>query len=150
MGTLTSPIEFKTLDSGARESFAGGMVRDTETGKPRFDLLYPSLMPYQRQMLTRVAALMARGAEKYGDRNWEKASDEAALSRYRSSGMRHHVQHLAGETDEDHAAAVIFNLIGEEYVKWVMETVIPTGILHTPSICQCNLCQTDGDDFDDE
>jgi hypothetical protein len=41
------------------------MVRDTETDKPRFDLLLPERLPHEEQMLTRWAYLMARGADKY-------------------------------------------------------------------------------------
>lgn len=54
-----------TKDSGKRESYDNGMVRDVQTGKPRFDLLMPNGVPYPDQLLTRFAELMARGAEKY-------------------------------------------------------------------------------------
>ncbi|AIG78420.1 Hypothetical protein AJAP_27880 [Amycolatopsis japonica] len=108
---------FTTKDSGERSEFEGGGQRDSETGKPRFDLLLPVRVPYEDQLLTRVAALMGRGAEKYEDRNWEKFSDQAALDRARSSAFRHFMQWFNGETDEDHAAAVVFNLKAAEYVK---------------------------------
>lgn len=119
--------DYVTKDSGNRESFGGGMVRDTNEGKARFDLLWPQLLPYEQQLLTRVAMLMARGAQKYGERNWEKACDQPALERYQESGLRHHFQHLGGDTEEDHAAAVVFNLIGEEYVKWRLAQQIQAG-----------------------
>jgi hypothetical protein len=109
---------YETKDSGARAEFASGMVRDTEQGKPRFDLLLPLGIPYEEQFLTRFAMLMARGAEKYTERNWEQAEDGAELARYRSSALRHLMQWIAGEEDEDHAAAVAFNLMAGEAVKW--------------------------------
>ena len=112
--------EFTTKDSGARAEFASGMKRDTEEGKARFDLLKPKDVPYAEQMLTRVAELMARGAEKYDARNWEKANSQDELDRYYSSGERHFHQWQTGETDEDHAAAVIFNIIAAETVKYKM------------------------------
>lgn len=116
---------FQTRDSGAREEYAGGMVRDTNEGKARFDLCWPDGVPYEEQLLTRFALLMARGADKYGNRNWERASDEAAWRRYRESAMRHLYQWLSGDREEDHAAAVIFNLMGAEYVDYKMQQPKP-------------------------
>lgn len=110
-------MSFETKDSGERAQFDSGMVRDTEKGKPRFDLLLPLGVPYEDQMLTRDARLMQRGAEKYNARNWEKARGEAELQRYHSSALRHLLQWIGGETDEDHAAAVRFNIMAGEYVK---------------------------------
>jgi hypothetical protein len=111
---------FQTKDSGKRAEYQSGMVRDTEEGKARFDLLFPLGVPYANQMMTRFAELMARGAQKYDARNWEKARGEEELARYKSSALRHLVQWLAGETDEDHAAAVMFNLMAGETVKFKM------------------------------
>jgi len=114
-------VDFVTKDSGEREHYSTGMVRDTEAGKPRFDLCRPKGIPYTAQMLTRFAALMARGAQKYGERNWEKARTQDELDRYHSSAERHLHQWLAGETDEDHAAAVLFNITAAETVKHRLE-----------------------------
>jgi hypothetical protein len=86
---------FETKDSGKRAEFEGGMVRDTNEGKPRFELCLAKGLPYEKQMLTRFAHLMARGAIKYNSWNWMKATKE---------------------TDEDHAAAVMFNLMAYESI----------------------------------
>lgn len=110
--------EFVTKDSGERAVFSTGMHRDTNTGKALFHLMFPKGVPYAEQMMTRVAELYGRGAIKYTARNWEKARTEAEQERFEESAFRHFVQWLAGETDEDHAAAVIFNLIGAEFVKY--------------------------------
>lgn len=109
---------FETKDSGVRAEYDSGMVRDTDSGKGRFELLLPLGVPYEAQFLTRVAQLMARGAEKYDTRNWEKAAGDEELERFKSSAIRHLMQWAAGETDEDHAAAVVFNLLGYETTRW--------------------------------
>lgn len=101
---------YKTKDSGKKAVFKSGMNRDTQEGKPRYDLIY---LP----MLKRWAELMGRGAEKYGERNWEFAVTPEELERFRASAFRHFVQWFNGEDDEDHAAAVIFNLCGAEKVS---------------------------------
>lgn len=117
-------VTFKTKDSGERAEYDSGMVRDTETGKARFDLLLPADVPYAAQMLTRFAELMARGAEKYSARNWELAEGEEELARYKSSAFRHLMQWISGEVDEDHAAAVMFNLMAAETVKYKREVIV--------------------------
>lgn len=111
---------YVTRDSGERAAFDSGMVRDVDTGKPDFFLCLPKGVPYEEQVITRWAALMTRGAEKYDKRNWEKASGPEELERFRSSAFRHFMQWLCCEEDEDHAVAVFFNIAGAERVKYVM------------------------------
>lgn len=102
--------KYTTKDSGKREEFTSGMVRDTQDDKPRFDLIW---LPGLR----RVAELMGRGAKKYGDNNWKKAAGEPELNRFKASALRHMYQWLEGDLTEDHMGAVVFNLFGAEYVK---------------------------------
>ena len=85
------------------------MLRDDTQDKPRYDLIY---VP----MLKRLANLHARGAKLYGERNWEMARTQEDLNRFRESAFRHFIQWFNGETDEDHAAAVFFNINGAELV----------------------------------
>ena len=87
-------------DSGARQQFGTGSVRDTRDGKGRYDLISPIA-------LRRLAKHYENGAKKYGDRNWEQGQP---LSRYLDSAMRHTCAILHGMTDEDHAAAVMWNM----------------------------------------
>lgn len=108
---------FETKDSGERAVFDSGMQRDTEAGKPRFDLLIPEDVAYEDQFLTRIAELMGRGAEKYDERNWEQANSPQELRRMKSSAFRHFMQWLCGKQDEDHAAATVFNLLAYETTK---------------------------------
>jgi hypothetical protein len=110
-------MTYVTHDSGERAEFDSGMVRDTNGGKPRFDLITPVDLPYEEQMLTRWASLMARGAEKYGDRNWEKAEGIEEMERFLESAFRHFMEWYHDVQDgEDHAAAAFFNISAAEYV----------------------------------
>jgi hypothetical protein len=61
---------------------------------------------------TRYAELMMRGAQKYDRGNWRKAATEEELQRYKDSLIRHTVQYLRGDSDEDHGAAILFNCYG--------------------------------------
>lgn len=107
--------KYETKDSGKRKEFSTGMRRDTNDGKPRYDLIIPKGVKHS--MLKRWAELMARGAIKYGDRNWEKAETDEEIERFKESAFRHFMMWFGGEVDEDHAAAVIFNIQGVELVK---------------------------------
>lgn len=111
-----------TKDSGKREEYDSGMRRDTQEGKARFDLLLVDGIGYGDQFLTRVAGLLERGATKYGERNWQLADSHEELARFRASALRHLMQWACGETDEDHAAAVVFNLMAYESIKLKLET----------------------------
>ena len=108
---------FVTKDSGQRQDYPSGMRRDLQDGKARFDLIFPDGVPYSDQLLTRFAELLERGAAKYGENNWQLANSEEELKRFRASGLRHMIQWACGETDEDHATAVIFNLMAYENTK---------------------------------
>lgn len=96
------PSPYVTKDSGVREEYQTGAKRDTQQGKPRYDLIPPG-------PLKRVAELYARGAEKYDEHNWTKG---IPTSRFLASLMRHLEQYRNGERDEDHLAAVVFNAFG--------------------------------------
>lgn len=112
--------KFQVKDSGKRKDFASGMRRDTEENKPDFTLVDYS-------MLERWAEHMTKGAKKYGRRNWQLANSEEELERFKSSAFRHLFQWLEGAFDEDHAAAVIFNLAAAEHVKSKLEPKELTG-----------------------
>lgn len=107
--------------TNGRVQFEGGGFRDSQGNKPRFDLLIPKDVPFEQQYLTRCARLMAKGASHYEDRNWENFADQEALDRAKSSAFRHFMQWFTGEEDEDHAAAVFFNIMAAENVKEKMK-----------------------------
>ena len=113
--------KYITKDSGERVEFDSGMSRDASDDKPRFSHLLVSGLPYEEQLLTRYAMLRTRGAVKYGERNCELANTQEELDRFKDSAFRHFVQWVAGETDEDHATAVLFNIQMAEMVKYKLE-----------------------------
>lgn len=94
-------MEFESVqDSGKREQFETGAVRDTQEGKPRFDLI-------PVEALNRLAKHYANGAKKYGEENWRKG---LPLDRCFSSALRHLYQYKMGDDSEDHLSAVVFNV----------------------------------------
>jgi hypothetical protein len=96
----TGPIS-QLKDSGARQDFGTGSVRDLGTGKGSYDLL-------QEYGIHAVAMQLERGKDKYGWRNWEKGQP---LARYIESARRHLGYHMMGLRDEPHMAAAIWNLM---------------------------------------
>ena len=88
-------------DSGKRQEFNTGSVRDTREGKGRYDLLPP-------HAIYLVARQFEEGAIKYGENNWQKGQP---LSRYADSALRHLFKHMAGEDDERHDVAAAWNIM---------------------------------------
>lgn len=103
-------MSFQVKDSGKREEYASGMVRDTQENKPDYTLI-------DDDFLTRLAEHLTKGAVKYGEDNWRKANSKAEMKRFRKSANRHFMEWKMGWTDEDHMSAVCFNLFAYEYVK---------------------------------
>lgn len=108
-------------DGGARDQFGQG-VRDTEEGKLDWSNLFVWLEP----MGTRYVSHMTKGREKYKDvqqgglyvPNWTlfPATPEV-LARTLRSFDRHVKAYRMGLVDEDHAAALVFNLNLAEKLK---------------------------------
>lgn len=90
-------------DSGQRREFETGAVRDSSTGKGRYDLISPLA-------LHRLALWTEAGALKYDERNWEEGIP--LCSGYIDSLERHIARLLCGLEDEDHAAAIMWNAQG--------------------------------------
>ncbi len=127
MNDRNDPLGFITKDSGVREEYVGGMRRDTQEGKARFDLMFPLDVPYDEQMLTRFARHLERGTKKYGVRNWETGGyDQDIMDRAYASAIRHLVQWMTNIDDgEDHASAVYFNIMvveRQKYLRGQLET----------------------------
>ena len=70
------------------------------------------------KLMLDVAKHFENGALKYGERNWQKG---IPVSRYVDSALRHLMKDLAGETDEDHAAAFVWNCM---CAAWTMEHML--------------------------
>ena len=111
--------QFIVKDSGKREEFENGFVRDTEEGKADYArvLAVPGLHLIPVEMLERLGAHLVRGAAKYGENNWRKATGTAAKERFARSLTRHVRQLITGERDEDHAAAIVFNAFAYELTE---------------------------------
>lgn len=87
-------------DSGQRQEFPTGSVRDTCVGKGAFEQIPTG-------PLRRLAVHFENGARKYGPDNWLKGQP---LGRYYSSAFRHLLAMKEGKRDEDHAAAAAWNV----------------------------------------
>lgn len=97
-------------DGGTRLDCGTGALREDEAGKGRFDLI-----PFEPMM--RLARWYELGAKKYGDRNWEHG---LPVSRCVSAALRHLFKYLAGMRDEDHLAAVAWNVFAIMHFEAVM------------------------------
>lgn len=111
---------FVVKDSGKRQVFAGGMMRDTQEGK--LDIWRVFVGP----LVERLAAHLTKGAAKYPDvtpgvPNWTLASGIEEQWRFKVSAARHFWQWFVGRVDEDHFAATVFNMNGYEKVKGDLE-----------------------------
>lgn len=110
-------------DSGTREEFSTGSVRDTAAGKPRIGLISPFFM-------RRLGAWLTLGAQKYAPRNWEKGQP---FSRVTDSMARHLEAWKAGERDEDHLAAVACNaMFLVHYQEMIRSGVLPAELDDMP------------------
>ena len=97
-----------TKDSGKRIKFESGFSRDVQEGKPRFDLI-------PLDLLTRLADLYTRGAEKYGEENYKLADSPEEYKRFRASAFRHFIQWMQYQDDEDHGIATLWNIFSYEW-----------------------------------
>lgn len=72
------------------------------------DLLKVELANDMHTALLDVSDRFALGAVKYGDDNWQKG---IPANVYIDSGTRHYLKHRRGDTDEDHRAAYVWNVM---------------------------------------
>lgn len=92
-------------DHGVREQMPTGSQRDTQAGKPRPELIPPTV-------LVKLALHYSKGAQKYNLWNWAKGQ---LISRYMASAERHWLAFKCGQVDEDHLIASIWNQIALVY-----------------------------------
>lgn len=101
---------FGLKDSGERQQFTTGSQRDTQAGKGRPDLI-PTLW------IRRLAAVLEKGAAKYGENNWQKGQP---LSQFYASGLRHMLAAKDGMEDEDHLFQAAWNFMS---LAWTLEEI---------------------------
>lgn len=103
-----SDFEVKGGDQTTSES---GMARSVTDGKVDYSLVFDG------PLVERLAQHLTAALAHYEARNWMKANTAADLERFRASAVRHFIQWLRGDKDEDHFAAAVFNMNGYEYTK---------------------------------
>ena len=86
--------------TGKAVEFATGARREDKSEAPRPDLMSPFA-------LMRLGKWMGMGAKKHGDRNWEKGLPYSSMV---AGIWRHLLKFMLRWQDEDHLAAVLFNV----------------------------------------
>lgn len=110
-------------DSGSRDTFSTGCVRDNGEKKPRPDLISPFAK-------FRLGDWLRKGAEKYDERNWEKGM---SISRCLEAIDRHYCQYQMGMKNEDHMAAVMCNaMFILHYEEMIKRGVLPPSLNDMP------------------
>lgn len=104
-------IEGRMHDSGKRQTFGTGAVRDTAEGKTRPELITPF-------GLHRLAEWYRLGAIKYADRNWEAGMP---YSRVTASIFRHLISWMMRDKTEDHLAAIAWNAFALMHYETMLE-----------------------------
>jgi hypothetical protein len=95
------PRDFTVKDSGERQGFETGAVRDTDDDKCQWHLV-------PLKVIERIGMVYTRGAKKYDAHNWKRGIPS---SRCWDSAVRHIVAYEAGDREEDHLAMACWNLI---------------------------------------
>ena len=103
-------MAFETKNSWDNITHNSWFIRENKEDKVDYTLI-------PTDMLKRVAELYTRGAKIYWRYNWANASGEEELLLYKQSAFRHFIQWQNWETDEDHMAAVVFNLFWYEFCR---------------------------------
>ena len=80
-----------------------GFTRSDDEGKVNYALIPIS-------MLHRVGRLYTDGAAVHGKNNWKEGKGPEVMESARESAFRHFIAWMEGKEDEDHYAALIWNL----------------------------------------
>lgn len=99
--------ESKIKDSGERQEFSTGAVRDMSEGKG-------DMVSIPWEAILRLSRHYENGAKKYERFNFRKG---ILLSSYIDSACRHIAKYQCGCDDEDHLAAAAFNVLGAMLVE---------------------------------
>lgn len=84
-------------------------VREDKSTKPDY-----TLIPIE--VLDRIESRLAYGVQKYGKRDdWKEELKERGIHRYKQSLLRHTLQYIDGQTDEDHLGAILANAT---FIAW--------------------------------
>lgn len=110
---MTYPADAETLRivKGDAVRLASGMNRESEDEKIDYLLIRDG------PMFKRWAVHLTRAIPVRGRRNWLLSNSDDDLERFERAAARHFEQWLADERDEDHAAALFFNVNGVERLR---------------------------------
>ena len=120
-------MEFEIKDSGLRVVSSSGLVRDAGSAAKT-----DYLLALDGPMFERWAKHLTKGANKYEPRNWMKARTVGDLEHARRSLGHHIFQYLRGDVDEDHAAAIFFNINMIEYIRGRSESLVQDWTKQSP------------------
>ena len=136
------PVVVEMQDSGKREKFTSGAVRDTDEGKPRPDLISPFATE-------KLADWLRLGAEKYAPRNWERG---LPLSRCLASALRHLMKYQQGVRDgEDNLTAAFCNLMFMLHTTEMIERgVLPESLNDLPQYNKHSPDSQDGESYNND
>ena len=111
-------------DSGERETFETGAVRDAAEGKSRPDL-------FSAFALERVGEWLRLGSLKYAENNWMKGMN---YSRVVAGLCRHLMKYRQRDNSEDHLAALIVNAsFLMHYDAMIKRGVLPESLNDLPT-----------------
>ena len=122
---MSDPYSGRLLkDSGERQDFGTGAVRDVQDGKGRYDLLPPTAIFH-------IARVFEEGGKKYKIRNYEAG---IPLSRFIDSALRHLFKHLEGQRDEPHMAQAGWNILAYIHTASMIERgILPEELNDLPN-----------------
>ena len=110
-------------DSGQRETFESGAVRDSDEDKPHPELISAFAME-------RLALWLSAGAKKYTRRNWERG---LSIERCFASMYRHLLKYQMCEHDEDHLVAIFCNcMMILDFEEKIKRGLLPPSLLDMP------------------
>lgn len=120
-------------------TFESGATREVKDGRGRYDLIPFEIIEEVREYaeknkvdekkiiqilsiaLPKLAKHYENGAKVHGEHNWEKG---ITISSYISSMWRHLIAYCAGENDEDHLTALIWNAMGASWTQERMPDMV--------------------------
>jgi hypothetical protein len=102
---LGTPTVKEVMD--AVRKFDSGAMRQPTAGNGRYDLIPPLV-------LRRIALIFEEGAEKYGDRNYEKG---IPVSNFINHALIHLINYLSGDDSEDQLGKVVWNIMAAMHMQ---------------------------------
>lgn len=111
---------FIVKNEGIQETSPSGVKRNVVANKIDYmNIIHGPMFDRWAEHLTKAKDIYPD--VKPGVPNWTQANSEEDMIRFRKSAFRHFRQWLRGDMDEDHAAAVYWNINGYEFTKAKLE-----------------------------